>query len=101
MAESEAEGIDEDVSELTVDSTWALSRSWQSEVDIRYDFETDRAAKAALGLTYAGDCVSVDLSLSRRFTSSTSVEPTTSFDLSVQLAGFGSGNAARRRNCAG
>lgn len=104
MADSEAEGIDEDVSELTVDSTWALSRSWQSEVDIRYDFETDRAAKAALGLTYAGDCVSVDLSLSRRFTSSTSVEPTTSFDLSVQLAGFGSGNsgnAARRRNCAG
>jgi LPS-assembly protein len=51
---------------------------------------------------YTNECVSVDLSLSRRFTSSTNVRPDTGIGLSVELAGFGgtSGTANRRSVCA-
>ena len=38
--------------------------------------------------------VDFNLSLSRRYTSSTSVQPSTDFGLSVELLGFGGGSAA-------
>ncbi len=47
-----------------------------------------------MGVEFRNECVAVDLSLSRRFTSSTSVTPTTDFALSVELIGFGSGQKA-------
>lgn len=86
-------------SELLLESGWDWAPGWRSTFSSRYDLTVDRAARAALGLQYANECVSVDLSLSRRFTSSTSVEPETDFGLSVQLAGFGAGtggNGAER-----
>lgn len=88
-------------SELLLESDWTLRRGWATSFDTRYDLIADRAAKAALGLQYSNECVTVDLSLSRRFTSSTSVEPETDFGLSVELAGFGSGSGTSRavRSC--
>ncbi|WP_249276072.1 MULTISPECIES: LPS-assembly protein LptD [Rhodobacter] len=76
-------------SELLLESGWDWTPGWRSTFSTRYDLTVDRAARAAFGLQYANECVTVDLSLSRRFTSSTSVEPETDFGLSVQLAGFG------------
>ena len=65
-----------------------------------YDFEADRGTLAALGVEFRTDCLAVDLSLSRRFTSSTSVNPTTDFGLSVELIGFGGGaTAGLARRC--
>ncbi|MBZ4023435.1 hypothetical protein CKO11_13310 [Rhodobacter sp. TJ_12] len=82
-------------SELLIESGWDWRPGWRSTFSTRYDLTRDRAARAALGLQYANECVTVDLSLSRRFTSSTSVEPETDFGLSVQLAGFGAQAGAR------
>ena len=78
-------------SELTLDAFYKLSDRWTSKASTRFDFEADRASQAGLGLEFKSECVLVDLSLSRRFTSSTSVDPTTDFGLSVELIGFGSG----------
>ncbi|PYF09736.1 LPS-assembly protein [Rhodobacter viridis] len=83
-------------SELLFESDWQLRRGWSTNFDTRYDLIADRAAKAALGLQYSNECVTVDLSLSRRFTSSTSVEPETDFGLSIALAGFGAGSGGNR-----
>ena len=80
-------------SELTLYSTYKVSSNWTAALSSRYDFEAERAAKAGLGLTYRNECLAVDLSLSRRFTSSTTVQPTTDFGLSVELLGFGGGSA--------
>jgi len=79
------------ISELSFDAFYKLSDGWTSKASGRYDFEANRASQAGLGLEYKSECVLVDLSLSRRFTSSSSVEPTTDFGLSVELIGFGSG----------
>ena len=79
------------ISELSFDAYYKLSEGWTSKASGRYDFAASRASQAGLGLEYKSECVLVDLSLSRRFTSSSSVEPTTDFGLSVELIGFGSG----------
>ena len=84
----------EPTSELAFDGYYKLSDGWTGKASGRYDFEASRATKAGLGLVFKNECVVVDLSLSRRFTSSTSVQPTTDFGLSVELAGIGGGTKA-------
>ena len=90
--------LDEDrpapISELLLNGSYELSDGWTVSGETRYDFEADRAARAGLGLQFRNECVNLDVSVSRRFTSSTSVRPTTDFGLSVDLVGFGSGAAA-------
>jgi LPS-assembly protein len=82
------------ISELTFDTRYQFTSGWTGKLTGRYDFEADQGTIAGLGLEFKNECINVDLSLSRRFTSSTSVQPTTDFGLSVDLIGFGSGTAA-------
>jgi len=89
-----AEYRDEDVRELVLDSTYTITRNWTSHVTDRYDLVTQSTAQAGLVLNYQNECLLVDLSVSRRYTSSTSVEPSTDFGLMVELLGFG-GRAAQ------
>ena len=94
-------GRDRDVSELSARTGIQLAAGWWATTDSRYDFVADRAQKTELGLQYRNECVTVDLSLDRRFTSSDNVSPDTSFGLSVRLGGFGRqadgpGQVARR-----
>ncbi len=90
-------------SEWSLDARYRLDDRWSASTDWRYDFVADRAARIGVGLEYKTECITVDLSLSRRFTSSTSVKPTTDFGLSVSLTGFGSGGNGRvvRHSCSG
>lgn len=88
------------ISELALDGSYKLTDAWTARGQARYDFQADRANRAGVGLQYRNECVAVDLSLSRRFTSSTSVTPTTDFGLSVELVGFGGGaTAGPSRQC--
>ena len=89
-------------SELVFDAGWDMGQSWRGSFTGRYDFEAERATRATLGVAYRTDCATVDLSLSRRFTSSTSVKADTDINLSVILHGIGAGNDGRdyRRSCA-
>lgn len=82
------------ISELLLDGSYKLTDNWTVTGETRYDFDRGRANRAALGFQYRNECVSVDLSLSRLFTSSTSVKPTTHFGLSVELVGLGGAVAA-------
>lgn len=91
-----------DSSEWVVDAAYRFHDNWTGKADWRYDFVNERAARAELGVEYRNECITVDLSLSRRFTSSTSVRPDTDFGLTISLEGFGgtSGGTAYRRRCA-
>ncbi len=89
-----AENRPDPTSELNLYSTYKITPNWTAQFANRYDFQAARAANAGIGLTYRNECLLVDLSLSRRFTSSTSVQPTTDFGLSVELLGFGGGSGA-------
>jgi LPS-assembly protein len=77
--------------EITFDARRKLTPNWTGKVSGRYDFVGEQGTLAGLGLEFLNECVRFDVSLSRRFTSSTSVSPTTDFGLSLDLVGFGSG----------
>lgn len=96
-----AENRTRPTSELVLDAGWDMGRSWRGSFTGRYDFEAERATRAALGVAWRTDCATVDLSLSRRFTSSTSVNADTDINLSVILHGIGAGADGRsyRRSC--
>jgi len=80
--------------ELRLDATWQVTPALAASARGSYDFEARRGTLAALGVEFRNECVAIDVSLSRRFTSSTSVSPTTDFGLAVDLIGFGSGKTA-------
>ena len=99
-----SEGRPIDTSEFAIDGAYRISRHWTLSSNVRYDFVDDRTTRAGIGASYQNECAKVDLSLSRRFTSSTNVTPTTDFNLSVQLAGFGArgiGGESFARQCNG
>ena len=97
------ENATQPISEWALAANYEFTPNWVGRVDWRYDFINDQAARAGLGLLYRNECIGVDLSVSRRFTSTTPTEPITSFDIKLSLNGFGTGNDGRefRRSCTG
>ncbi|WP_116087337.1 LPS-assembly protein LptD [Tropicimonas sp. IMCC34011] len=88
--------------EWTVSADYQATERWKTGIDVRYDMQVDRAASARVALEYKTDCVTVDLGVRRRFTSSDAIRPTTDVEFGVSLAGFGGTDRAdrpRRRAC--
>ncbi|WP_293574156.1 LPS assembly protein LptD [Phaeobacter sp.] len=96
-----AEGRSEETSELWFDGSYEVTPGWTASANLRYDISDARATRAGLGLVYSNECVTVDLSVNRRYTSTTSVEPTTDFGFTIALNGFSvdSGSKSYRRSC--
>jgi LPS-assembly protein len=86
-------------SELLVDGSVKLTPQWQATASGRYDFEADRPSRTGLSLTFRNECLSADVSLSRRYTSSTSVKPVTTVQFQLDLLGFGSAAVGPARTC--
>lgn len=89
MLADASEDRDVPVSELALEGRVQINESWAARANARYDFTADRAATAGLRMEWRNECLKVDLSLSRQFTSSTSVRPVTDVGLTVELLGFG------------
>ena len=89
-----AEERPQDISEITLDGSYKINRHWTASADWRYDTADDRAATAGLGLRYDNECVSVGLSVNRRYSSSTSIEPSTNIGFNVGLRGFSASNGS-------
>lgn len=96
-----AENRPTSVSELALAWRYQVADYWAVSTDLRYDFGVKELAFAGLGLTYENECASIGLSLSRRFTTSTTFQPTTDFGLTVSFTGYGTGQSAKKisRNC--
>ena len=103
LPEDAAEGRDETVSEWTFDGSYRINDVWSVSGLARYDIVADSPSKAALGVDWRNECVEVGLSVSRRFTSSGNVEPSTDYDLTVELLGFSANGAVAgpSRACGG
>ncbi|MEP5000957.1 MAG: LPS-assembly protein LptD, partial [Paracoccaceae bacterium] len=101
LDEDAEEDRDESISEFNFDGIFNLNDVWSASVDWRYDFGDGRASRAGVGVGYTNECVRMDFSVDRRFTSSTSVEAQTSFGLTLSLRGFSTspGTAKHVRAC--
>jgi len=93
----------QDIAEWALDANYSLASGWQAGVNWRYDFIENEATRTGLTLGYSNECVDMEFSVQRRYTSSSAVDPATSFGLSVSLAGFGTGREGRSvaRSCRG
>ncbi|MDZ4136985.1 MAG: LPS assembly protein LptD, partial [Paracoccaceae bacterium] len=89
MLADPAENRDADLSELTLDGRYRFTDAFEGRLQSRYDFTANSAASAGVVMGFKNECLQVDVSLSRRFTSSTNVKPSTDFGLSLELLGFG------------
>ena len=69
---------------------YSLTSNWRSESKFQFDSNIGRLSKLELGLKYENECVNVDLSTSRSFSTSSTLFDKTNFTLSVELTGFSS-----------
>jgi LPS-assembly protein len=83
-----AEDRPDRLSEIWFDGDYDVTRNWTAGANLRYDLSDERAINAGVGLIYRNECVEVDLSLNRRYTSSSSIEPSTTFGFTIALHGF-------------
>ncbi|MEM9579466.1 MAG: LPS assembly protein LptD [Pseudomonadota bacterium] len=87
------------VAEWSLDATYAVSRHWTAQTSLQYDLIADRTARTRGKLIYANECLSVGIGAERRFASSTTLTPDTTYELSISLSGLGGGAAGPRRKC--
>ncbi|MGJ8616193.1 MAG: LPS-assembly protein LptD [Sulfitobacter sp.] len=91
----------QNISEISLDGRYDISSAWSASADYRFDIEDDRSATAGFGLTYNNECVTVDLSVNRSYSSSTSVEPSTNIGFNIGIRGFAASSGKERyvRSC--
>ena len=99
LAADPAEGRARRSTDLGLDGRLALGLNWTAEADLRYDLARREPGRAGIGARFRNECLRVDVSLSRRFASSTSVAARTEFGLRVDLIGFGDSPAGPARPC--
>ena len=83
------------VSEYSFDGNVQVTDAWNLSFDTRYDIARDGPVRAGVGLGWQNECVTVSLSVSRRYASSTTLQPTTDYGLSVALQGFSTSGMPR------
>ncbi len=79
----------EERSEGTIAAAYRIADNWELDVEWQRDLLEKEDVFGGMGVTYGNECIEIGLSLSRRFTSSNNVSPSTDIDLTIQLAGFG------------
>ncbi len=96
-----AEGRPDPINEITLDADYQFNENWSMGLGARYDAQGGALTRGDLGTRFINECVVVDLSVSRRLTSSGSVTPTTEFGFSVGLVGIGGAGGVKSRRCSG
>jgi LPS-assembly protein len=95
-------GFQPETNEFAIDADYRIAANWGIRGNWRYDLSSDNNISAGGGVTYGNECAVLDLSVSRRFTSSDNVPPATSIGFSVRLAGLGSDSGEwPARECGG
>lgn len=75
--------------EGTIDVQYRIAPNWALDFNWKRDLLENLDVSAGFGATYGNECIEIGVSLSRRFTSSNNVVPSTDINLTLQLAGFG------------
>ena len=69
--------------------TYRFHPNWEVRGLWRYDVASSSNLRAGAAITYGNECAEFDLSVSRRYTSSDNLPPSTSIGFNVRLAGIG------------
>ena len=83
-----AESRTSPLNEWSLDITHRFESGWRGTLGWDYDLGTGEWGAARTGLAFRNECLEVDVSLSRRFATSTNLTPSTRFGLRFQLLGL-------------
>ncbi len=88
-------------SSLALNWQYNFTPNWRSTSGFQFNSTIGKLSKLDFGLRYTNECVNIDFSASRRFSTSTTLTEKTEFGLSVDLTGFSSGvrKASKSRQC--
>ena len=79
------------LSSLALNWQYNFTPNWRSTSEFQFDSTIGKLSKLDFGVRYANECVNINFSASRRFSTSTRLTKQTEFGLSVDLTGFSSG----------
>ena len=82
-------GPQPETDEFGIEGRYRFHPNWEVRGLWRYDGTTQSNLITEGGITYGNECAEFDLSISRSFTSSDNVPPSTSVRFGLKLAGFG------------
>jgi LPS-assembly protein len=82
-------GADEDREEVVIATDFALTPNWSLSTSWRRDLVEGQNIRLGGGIRYRNECVDVEFSVARRFTSSDDAPSSTGFGLTVRLLAFG------------
>ena len=101
LSEDEDEDRDESLSEIWFNGGYDITPNWSASASVRYDIASGQTTRSGLGVVYQNECVTLDFRVNRRYTSSSSIEPTTDFGFSISLSGFSvdKGSEKYKRSC--
>lgn len=88
VAANTAEARANPLNEWSVDITRRFASGWSGSLGWDYDLGTREWGAARTGLVFRNECMAFDLSLSRRFATSTNLDASTRFGVTVQLLGL-------------
>jgi LPS-assembly protein len=82
-------GPQPETNEFDMDARYRFHPNWELRGLWRYDLASNSNLRAGAAITYGNECAEFDLSVSRRYTSSDNLPPSTSVGFTVRLAGIG------------
>jgi LPS-assembly protein len=82
-------GPQPETSEIALAARYRVMTNWEVRGSWRYDAERGANLAAGAGIAYGNECSEIDLSVSRRYTSSDNLPPATTIEFALRLAGLG------------
>lgn len=86
VIEDTDEDRDDPINEIALSGSVDLSPNWTASAAFRHDMASEVTNEASLGVTYQNECMRIGFEISRRFSDTSALDPSTEYALSV---GFG------------
>lgn len=87
-------GPQPETSEFALGARYRVHPNWEVRGNWRFDAASGSNIRAGAGITYGNECAEIDLSVSRRYTSSANLPPATTIGFGLRLAGLGASGSA-------
>jgi LPS-assembly protein len=85
-----SEGTSTHLKELTLNLNSSLTKNWSGTLGLRRNLVNNEDVNASMGLNFRNECIDIDLSLSRRNTTSNLLPKDSRIDLVVNFGNIGS-----------
>ena len=78
-----------------------ITQNWTTETAVKFDTSRGEATDLDFGLKFSNECLNIGFSASRRFSTSSTLQPSTDYNFKVELTGFSTGleNPPKQKRC--